>query len=80
MDRNPPRRRPVTVFLSTADFNELARVIEARGQSRADLLRDAIHHADVLPIESKRRLSGACLVRQQARLRREKRAAKKGRS
>lgn len=69
---NAERKRPVTVFLDRSDFEKLREICERRGQSRADFLRAAISVAKSVPATKTRPLSGACLERHLARLRREK--------
>ena len=81
----PTRRgkRVVTVYLSEPDFARLDAICKTRDQSKADFLRGALKvHPKIPVIHTPRPLVGVCLVNHQARLRREKRAArraKKGR-
>jgi hypothetical protein len=69
-----PEKRAVTVYLRVEEFEALAALCEARGQTRSDFLRAAIEVADRVPIINTRPLSGACLELHKAKVRREKRA------
>ena len=69
-----PKKRPVSVFLRVEEFEALAALCEARGQTRADFLRAAIQVADRIPIIHTRPLSGACLELHKAKVRRDQRA------
>lgn len=78
---NPPtwqRKKSVTVFLDAEEFDLLARLCEERGQTRADFLRAAMHAADRIPAtRTEWPLAGAVLEKHKAKVRRERRQAKK---
>ena len=74
-----PGKRVVTVYLSEQDFARLDSICKAREQSKADFLRGAMQvHRKIPVLNTPRPLVGACLDNHKARLRREKRAARKG--
>ena len=76
--KRKPSRKPVLVMLAPEDYDRLAELCRERGQNRADFLRAAIGAADKIPVINTRPLSGACLERHKARLRRERAAQRRG--
>ena len=76
--KRKPSRKPVLVMLDPEDYDRLAELCRKRGQNRADFLRAAIQVADKVPVINTRPLSGACLERHKAKVRREKAAKRRG--
>ena len=70
-------RRPVMVFLSQEDYDRLTKICESRQQSRADYLRAALTVPSAIPNFNSRPLVGICLDRHRAKLKRERRKAKR---
>jgi len=68
----------VLVHLKREEYDRLEEICKERGISRADFLRGAIQSAEKIETPKTRPVTGIAKKRQQARLRREKRASAKG--
>jgi hypothetical protein len=71
------RKILVSMLLNAEDHARLTELCQSRKQSKADFLRGAMLAHEVIPVIKTKPLSGACLDKHQARLKRERAEAYK---